>query len=85
MVIGGFGKSFFFICCFIERTYAAIERFSFECLQSKMKVIILANHRDTDRPMNQSKLKASKCSRRKARENMYEQITIGFGFTVLIG
>ena len=31
--------------------------------------------------MNQSELEAKTCSRRQARENACEQVTIGFGFT----
>ena len=31
--------------------------------------------------MNQSKLEANTCSRHEARENMHEQVAIGFGFT----
>ena len=32
-------------------------------------------------PMNQSELEANTGSRRKARKNVCEQVTIGFGFT----
>ena len=31
--------------------------------------------------MNQSKLEANTCSRHKARENVREEVAIGFGFT----
>ena len=31
--------------------------------------------------MNQSELEANTCSRRQARENASDQVTIGFGFT----
>ena len=31
--------------------------------------------------VNQSKHKANTCSRRQARENLYERVTIAFGFT----
>ena len=31
--------------------------------------------------MNQSALEANTCNRRQARENAYDQVTIGFGFT----
>ena len=31
--------------------------------------------------MNQSELESNTCSRRQARENACEQVTIGFGFT----
>ena len=33
-----------------------LERFSFECRKTKTKVITLANHKDTDNTVNQSKL-----------------------------
>ena len=36
---------------------------------------------DTDNPVNQSKLEANTCSRHDAREDVHEQVTIGFGFT----
>jgi len=35
----------------------------------------------TDDPVNQSKFLPNTCSRRKARENECERVTIGFGFT----
>ncbi len=34
-----------------------------------------------DNPVNQSKLEANACSRHEARENVREQVTVGFGFT----
>ena len=37
--------------------------------------------KDTDNPVNQSRFEASTCNRRKARENVCEQVTNGFGFT----
>ena len=37
--------------------------------------------KDTRNPVNQSKLKVKTCSRREARENVRERVTIGFGFT----
>lgn len=37
--------------------------------------------KDTDSPVNQTKLVQNARSRRKARENVCEQITIGFDFT----
>ena len=48
-----------------------------------MSKITLANAITTDanNPMDQSKLEANTCSRRQARENVGEQITVGFGFT----
>ena len=36
--------------------------------------------KDTDNPINQSKLEADTCSRQKARVNMCERVTSGFGF-----
>ena len=35
---------------------------------------------DADNPTNQSELVANTCSRRQARENVCEQVMIGFGF-----
>ena len=35
---------------------------------------------DADNSMNQSELRANTCSRRRARENACEEVTIGFGF-----
>ena len=32
-------------------------------------------------PMDQAELEANTCSRRQARENAWQQVTIGFGFT----
>ena len=52
---------------------------SVEYRKTKTKVITLANNKDTDNPVNQSKLKANTCSRHEARENASEQVTIGFG------
>ena len=37
--------------------------------------------KDTDNPVNQSKVEANTCSLREARENSYEPITVGVGFT----
>ena len=58
-----------------------IEWFSFECRKTKTKVITLANHKNTDNTVNQSKFEVITCSRRKARENACERVMIGFGFT----
>ncbi len=33
--------------------------------------------KDTDNPVNQSKLKANTCSRHEARENVCERVTVG--------
>ena len=40
--------------------------------------------KDTDNPVNQSKLEANTCSRYEARENVHERVTIGF-VLLLIG
>jgi len=58
-----------------------IEQFSVACRKTKPKVITLADHKDTENPVNQSKLEANTRSRCKARENVCERVTIGFGFT----
>ncbi len=60
-----------------------MEQFSIECRKTKTKVITLANHKikDTDNPVNQSKLEANTCSWQEARENVRERVTIGFGFS----
>ena len=58
-----------------------IERVSIECRKTKTKVITLANQKDGNNPVNQSKLEVITRSRHKARENVYARATIGFGFT----
>ena len=58
-----------------------LERFSNECRKTKTKVITLANQKDGDNPVNQSKLVVIIRSRHKARENVHARATIGFGFT----
>ena len=54
---------------------------SIECRKIKTKVMTLANQKDGDNPVNQSKLEVITRSRRKARENVHTRATIGFGFT----
>ena len=49
-------------------------------VKTKTNVITLANHKGRSL-VNQSKLEASTCSRCEARENVREQVAIGFGFT----
>ena len=49
--------------------------------KTKTKVITLANQKDRDNPVNQSKLKVITRSRHKTRKNVHAQATIGFGFT----
>ena len=39
-----------------------VERSSMECSKSKTNVITLANHKDADNPVNQSKLLVITCS-----------------------
>jgi len=59
-----------------------LEQFSIECRTTKTKVITLANHkldRQSSEPMNESKLKANTCSRRKAWEKVCKGVMIGFG------
>ena len=48
-------------------------------VKPKPKYFWLMNH--TGNPMMISKLEANTCSRRQARENACEQVTIGFDFT----
>jgi len=59
-----------------------LELISIECRKTKTKGITLANRKNnTDNPANQSKFNVKTCSWRKARENVYERVMIGFGFT----
>ena len=51
--------------------------FNIECHKTKTKVTLTSY---TDNPVNQSKLKGSTCSRRTARENVCERVTVGFSF-----
>ena len=50
--------------------YLRLERFSNECRKTKTKVITLANQKDGDNPVNQSKPDVITRSRHKARENV---------------
>ena len=61
-----------------------IERFSFECRKTKIKVITLTNHISRKQSSEPVRAEANTCSRRQARENAYRQVTIGFGL-LLIG
>ena len=58
-----------------------LERVSIECRKTITKVITLANQKDGDNPVNQSKLEVITRSRHKAGENVHAQGTIGFAFT----
>ena len=71
--------SFAQVC--LEYIEVFLERVSIECRKTKIKEITLANQKDEDNPVNQSKLEVITRSRHKARENVYAQATIGFGFT----
>ena len=60
----------------------ALERFSLECrIKPKPKQTLRPITTDADNPMSQSELEANTCNRRQARENVREQVMIGFGFT----
>ena len=61
--------------------FFAVERVSIECRKTKTKIITLANQKDGDNPVNQSKLEVITRSRHIARENVHVRATIGFGFT----
>ena len=53
-----------------------------ECRKTKTKVITLAGHKGyTANSVNQLKFDEITCSGRKARENEWERVTIGFGLT----
>ena len=56
-----------------------LEQFSNEHRKTKTKVITWPITKDTDNPANQSKLEVNTCSRHKARENVREEVAIGFG------
>ncbi len=65
----------------VSTLFCRIEQFSIECRKTKTKVITLANPKETDNRVNQSKLEANTCCWHEARENVRERVTIGFGFT----
>ena len=65
----------------MHRDLNVLERFSIECRKTKTKVITLANQKDRDNPVNQSKLKVITRSQHKARENVHPRATTDFGFT----
>ena len=47
----------------------------------RLKEVRRSQRTQTGCPTNQSKLVADACSGREARENVWEKVTIGFGFT----
>ena len=56
-------------------------RTTLESRKTKTKVITLVNHKDTDNPVNQSKLVTDTCSQLEAREIVRVRVAIGFRFT----
>jgi len=59
-----------------------LDRFSTECRKTKTKTKVSQPvTKDTDDTLSQSKLEVMACRCRKARENEFERVTIGFGFT----
>ena len=69
-------KNFAHSLAFIMR-FRATRKWSIEFLKTITKVICPDQ---LNIPVNQSELEANTCYRRQARENAYEQVTIGFGF-----
>ena len=59
-------------------------RFSIACLKTKTNVITLTYHKRPKNIRNQSELEADTCNRCQARENVCEQVTVGF-LLLLIG
>lgn len=51
------------------------------CRKTKTKAIALANDKGHGKSTEPSKIEANTCSRHKARENVSEQVKIGFAFT----
>ena len=51
-------------------------------VKPKRKLSLRPITKDSDKPLNQSKLEANTCSRHEARENVREQVAIGFGFLI---
>ena len=49
--------------------------------KAKAKKPLLPVTKETDHPVSQSKLKANTSSWNEGQENVYERVTIGFGFT----
>ena len=58
-----------------------IEWFSLTCRKIKTKVIALTNQNKGRQSNQPNRARANTCRWRQARENVYEQVTIGFGFT----
>ena len=59
-----------------------LERFSIECRKTiECRKLPCPITELAGNPINQSELEVNTCSRRQARENACEQVTIGFGFT----
>ena len=74
------------VCCAIEASVVFMyvlgtERFSVECRRTKSKVITLTNHRTRRQFDKPTRTRSNTCSRRRARENACEQVTIGSGLT----
>ena len=61
----------------------AVRAIPIECPETKTKVITVLwpIKKDTDDPVNQSKLKVVTCCRHNAQENVHVQAMIGFDFT----
>ena len=57
-----------------------ISEWPIECNKTKPQALWPIS-KDKDNTMNQSKLEDDKYSRRRVRENDYEWVTVGFGFT----
>jgi len=60
---------------------AALERFSNKCRKTKTKVINVTNRNRNKTQINQSEIEANTSNYRQTRENAFEEVTIGFGFT----
>ena len=70
---------------YVKPQVLALERFSLECrIKPKPKQTLRPITTDADNPMSQTELEANTCNRRQARENVREQVMIGFGL-LLIG
>ena len=68
---------------FRARLVSQLEQFSIECRKTKTKVITLASHkghRQSSEPIK-TRSKVHVAMLHKARENVPEQVAIGFGFT----
>ena len=61
--------------------FVVTEPLQIECRKTKTKVITLVNHKKSkNNSLLQSKLEEITCGQQEARENVCEQVTIGFGF-----